>query len=239
MRNELRAKPDSLGRSERAATGRAAQHPPVSGRSARRAHPTPHARRGPGPGRGARARTAAAPGDRAGPAALAGALGAARLGQDDARVRDPAPDARPLRGDERGALGREGAARGAAGGRGAQAARGTPHDRVHRRDPPLQQGAAGRAAGARRVGRHRADRRHHREPLVRGERGAPVALARRGAEAARQRGARERAAPGARRRPSAGSAALAADVDEDALVVPGGRLPTATPAPRSTCSSWP
>ena len=98
-----------------------------------------------------------------------------------------------------------------------QAPRGTPHDRVHRRDPPLQQGAAGRAAGPRRVGRHRADRRHHREPLVRGERGAPVALARRRAEAARGAGARAGAAPGADGSPSAASAASRPRCDEDAL----------------------
>ena len=50
------------------------------------------------------------------------------------------------------------------------------HDRLHRRDPPLQQGAAGRVPAARRGRRHRADRRDHREPVVRGERRAAVAL---------------------------------------------------------------
>ena len=53
---------------------------------------------------------------------------------------------------------------------------GRPHDPVRRRDPPLQQGAAGRLPAARRGGRHRADRRDHREPVVRGELGAAVAL---------------------------------------------------------------
>ena len=51
-----------------------------------------------------------------------------------------------------------------------------PHHRLHRRDPPLQQGAAGRVPAARRGGRHRAHRRDDREPVVRGERGAAVAL---------------------------------------------------------------
>ena len=47
--------------------------------------------------------------------------------------------------------------------------RGARHDPVHRRDPSLQQVAAGCAA-ARRRGRHPdADRRHHRKPLVRGQ----------------------------------------------------------------------
>ena len=46
---------------------------------------------------------------------------------------------------------------------------------LHRRDPPLQQGPAGRAAAAGR-GRHRhAHRRDHREPLLRGQLGAASA----------------------------------------------------------------
>ena len=65
-------------------------------------------------------------------------------------------------------------------------ARAAAHHRVHRRDPPLQQGAAGRPAGARGVGRRGADRRHHREPLLRGERGAALALPHGGPEAARR-----------------------------------------------------
>ena len=52
-----------------------------------------------------------------------------------------------------------------------------PHDPVHRRDPPLQQGAAGRLPAPRRGRRHRPDRRDHREPVVRGELGAAVAVA--------------------------------------------------------------
>ena len=53
---------------------------------------------------------------------------------------------------------------------------GPPHDRLHRRDPPLQQGAAGRVPAARRSRRHRAHRRDDREPVVRGQRGAAVAV---------------------------------------------------------------
>ena len=65
------------------------------------------------------------------------------------------------------------------------------HDPVRRRDPPLQQGAAGRVPAPRREGHHRADRRHHREPVVRGQRGAALALPRlRAARARRGRPAR-------------------------------------------------
>ena len=44
------------------------------------------------------------------------------------------------------------------------------HDRLRRRDPPLQQGAAGRVPAARRGRHHHAHRRDDREPVVRGER---------------------------------------------------------------------
>ena len=50
------------------------------------------------------------------------------------------------------------------------------HDPLHRRDPPLQQGAAGRVPAARRGRRHRAHRRDDREPVVRGERRAALAV---------------------------------------------------------------
>jgi cell division septum initiation protein DivIVA len=49
------------------------------------------------------------------------------------------------------------------------------HDRLRRRGAPLQQGAAGRLPAARRVGPVHLHRRDHREPVVRGERGAAVA----------------------------------------------------------------
>ena len=149
-----------------------------------RPHAASHPRRAAGPGRGSRAGPAPPPCPRGRPAPVPDPLGPARLRQDHPRPRHPPPDPRPLRGDERRALGGEGAARGAARGRGAAAPRRAPHGRVHRRDPPLQQGPAGRAPRPRRVGRHRPHRGHHREPLVRGERGPPVPLADRGAEAA-------------------------------------------------------
>ena len=51
-----------------------------------------------------------------------------------------------------------------------------PHDPLHRRDPSLQQGAAGLGA-ARGRGRARdADRRDDGEPVLRGQLGAPLAL---------------------------------------------------------------
>ncbi len=65
-----------------------------------------------------------------------------------------------------------------------------PDRPVPRRDPPLQQGPAGRAAAPRR-GRHgHAHRRDDREPLLRGQRRAPVADARLASRAADRRGGR-------------------------------------------------
>ena len=52
------------------------------------------------------------------------------------------------------------------------------HDRLRRRDPPVQQGAAGRVSPPRRGRRHRAHWRDHGESVVRGQRRAAVALAR-------------------------------------------------------------
>ena len=49
-------------------------------------------------------------------------------------------------------------------------------DPVPGRDPPLQQGAAGRAAAGGRVGADHADRRDHREPVLRGQLGAALAV---------------------------------------------------------------
>ena len=125
-------------------------------------------------------------------------------GQDDARADHRAADRRALRRALRGERGRRRPA--PRRRRRAEAARrGTAHRAVHRRDPPLQQSAAGRGAAVRR-GRHRhADRRDHGEPVVRGELRAAVALARvraqgarrrRRAHADRARAARRRARPG-------------------------------------------
>ena len=52
---------------------------------------------------------------------------------------------------------------------------GPAHDPLPRRDPPLQQGAAGRAAARGRGGPAHADRRDDREPVLRGELGAALA----------------------------------------------------------------
>ena len=66
---------------------------------------------------------------------------------------------------------------------------GAPDHPVRRRNPSLQQGAAGRLPAARRGGRPRADRRDDRESVVRGERGAAVAVEGVRPEAARSGGA--------------------------------------------------
>ena len=50
------------------------------------------------------------------------------------------------------------------------------HDPVPRRGPPVQQGPAGRAAAVGRVRAARPDRGHHREPVLRGEPAAALAL---------------------------------------------------------------
>ena len=77
---------------------------------------------------------------------------------------------------------------------------GTRSDPLPRRDPSLQQGPAGRAPAARR-GRHgHAHRRDDREPLLRGQLGAPVADARLAARGTDRRRGRGRRPPGADRR---------------------------------------
>ena len=153
----------------------------------------------------ARRRLGAAHGDRAGAPPLDGALRAARLGQDDAR----ADGRRALAGGLRGAERRCGRARG--GARGDRARRPPPRQRaahadrvLPRRDPPLQQGPAGRAAAGRRGGPRHADRRDDREPRLRGQRRAALAPARVRAAGARARGGQRGAAGGASRRAAAG-----------------------------------
>ncbi len=94
-------------------------------------------------------------------------------------------DARAVRLLQRGARRHQGDPDGDdRGGRGPPATR-QAHDPVRRRDPSLQQGAAGRVPAARRSGRHRADRRDDREPVVRGELGAALAVEGLRAQAAR------------------------------------------------------
>ena len=119
-----------------------------------------------------------ADGDRAGPRALDDPVRTAGLRQDDAR-----PDPRgALRGGLRGAERRRRRAGGGAGGDRARPAptraRRHEHGPVPRRDPPLQQGPAGRAAAGRRGRAGDADRGHHREPGLRGQRRAAVARTR-------------------------------------------------------------
>ena len=71
-------------------------------------------------------------------------------------------------------------------------------DLLPRRDPPLQQGPAGRAAARGRGGPRDADRRDDREPVLRGQ--LRAALARPGLRAARARRRRRRGAAAARAR---------------------------------------
>ena len=140
--------------------------PPTRGPLAERMRPTsleelvgPGApdRRGPPP----------APGDRGGPAALAHPLGAPGHRQDH-----PGPGHRAARrgaafvADLGGARRGEGHPRGGRAGRGARAAARPAHRPLRRRDPPLQQGAAGRAPAARGEGHPHPARRHHREPVA-------------------------------------------------------------------------
>ena len=100
-------------------------------------------------------------------------------------------------------------------------------DLLPRRDPPLQQGPAGRAAAGGRGGARDADRRDHREPLLRGQLGAALALPqvyelhaldaerRRGAAAPRAR-ATERGIATADGRPTTRSSSCAARSGGDA-----------------------
>ena len=101
-------------------------------------------------------------------------------------------DRRARRRRLRGALGgQRGPRRGARGDRArrASAASARPRDDLlPRRDPPLQQGPAGRAAAGGRGGPGDAGRRHDREPLLRGQ--LRAALARAGLRAARARAPR-------------------------------------------------
>ena len=66
-------------------------------------------------------------------------------------------------------VGREGRARGDRIGQETAFLRRQAAAAVHRRNPPLQQIAAGFAAGRRRAGHRDADRRHDRKPLVRSD----------------------------------------------------------------------
>ena len=155
---------------------RAAGRGPRTDGAAGRAHASAHVRRVRRPAGSARAGHAAARGHRARPAAVHHPLGTARHRQDHPRADHRRYDARAFRRVQRRAGRHQGNPRGD-GRRRTPAPRDRPaHDRVHRRDPPLQQGPAGRVSAPRRGRRHRPGRRDDRESLVRDQRGAAVAL---------------------------------------------------------------
>ena len=155
-------------------------------------------------------------------------------GQDHARAADRPVHRSRVRLVLRGHRGRASRARDRARGRGPPGD-GTRNDPVRRRDPPLQQGAAGRVPSARGGGNDHADRRDDGEPELRDQRRAAVAGARVRAAAALARG-RRRAWFGARSEtPSAGSARW--DSRSTTTRWPAGeRNRMATRAVRSRCS---
>ena len=150
-------------------------------------------------GRSRRPGPPAAAGDRTRHPAVDHPVGPPRQRQDDPRPPHRRGDDLEVRRVQRGALGHQGDPGGAGGGGGGAGARRPEDDSLCRRDPPLQQGPAGRLPPPRRGGRHRPHRSHHREPLVRGQRGAALALAGVRAEAAAPRGRRHPARPRPRR----------------------------------------
>ena len=155
----------------------------------------------------------------AGPAAVDDPLRAAGLGQDDAGADRRGRDRRRLRGAV-GRLGRVAEVRGviAAGARPARRQR-PADDLLPRRDPPLQQGPAGRAAAGGRGGAADADRGDDREPVLRGQLGAALALPGLRAGGARPRRSSPRSSVAARRR----SAPDVAGRDRRADRAPGRR----------------
>ena len=137
-----------------------------------------------------RARVGAATGDRGRPPAVDDPLRPAGDGEDDDRADRRRADRCRVRGDL-GGLGpcRRRARRDRPGARPARRER-PQDDPLHRRDPSLQQGAAGLGAARRRGRPGHADRRDHGEPVLRGERRAALALHRDRADRALGRGAR-------------------------------------------------
>ena len=166
-------------------------------RAARRADAPAHARRLRRAGAPARARLGAADRDRVRAAALDGPVRPAGHRQDDARAHDRRARRRRVRGALRRQRGPPRGARGDRTGEGAPSLR-PADDLLPRRDPPLQQGAAGRAAARRRGGTRDARRRHDREPVLRGQLGA--AQPRAGVRAARAERRRRRGPAAARAR---------------------------------------
>ena len=141
----------------------------------------------------------AAPGDRGGPRAVDDPPRPARGGEDD----DRADRGRGVVGDLRGALGRvrpRGRRTRGARPRARPARRERAADApLHRRDPPVRQATAGLRAARRRGGARDADRRDDREPVLRGQPGAPLTLHRDRARAADGGGARRSCSPAAPR----------------------------------------
>ena len=188
------------------------------------------ARRGRRPGAPAGRGLRAARRDRAGPAALDDPL---RAAGHRARRRSPGSwPRRPTRRSRSSARSRPGAPRCARCSSAPAAPRsGRADDLLPRRDPPLQQGPAGRAAAGGRGGPRHADRRDDGEPLLRGQLGAALALpGLRAAPAAGQRH-RGRAAPRGRDRSTPRPTTTRSRS--------WPRAPAATPARRSPRSSSP
>ena len=127
-------------------------------------------------------------------AALDDPVRAAGHRQDDAGADARRVRRRGLRGALRGGGGPRRGARGDGAGPRAPPRR-PPHDLLPRRDPPLQQGPAGRAAARGRGGPRGAGRRDDREPVLRGQLGADLAHA--GLRAARADGGGHRRAAAA------------------------------------------
>jgi hypothetical protein len=188
---------------------------PDGRRAARRAHAAAHPRRVRRPGAPARAGQGAARADREGRPRQRHLLGTARHRKDDARPDHRRTDGRRLRalqcGDGRHCAG----ARDRGEARERRAPRSPDHP-VLRRDPPLQQGAAGRLPASRRGRHHHAHRCDDGEPVVRGDRRAAQPLASLRAGAALAAGAAGHRAPRDGRR-RARTRQHGADVDDDAL----------------------
>ncbi len=132
---------------------------------------------------------AAAATHRSGPASVADSFRAAGRGEDVAGGGDRAADGGTFRAAQRrGGHGGRFAARAGRGGDADEGERQT-HGAVHRRDPSLQQGAAGRASARRRGRLGAADWRDDAQPVVLRQRPARLALADFPARTAEQRGA--------------------------------------------------
>ena len=146
------------------------------GHASSRRPDAPHLpRRGGGPVAPDRAGQGPALHDRGRPHALDDLLGASRGRQNHPGARDRPPHPRLVHrffhGDQR----HQGDPRGHEAGRRA-GVHGQAHDRLRRRDSPLQQGPAGRVPSLRREGINHPHRRDHREPVLRGQQRPPVAL---------------------------------------------------------------